>query len=267
MENNEIEAVEDSVNEKILENIPVETEIKDIQDALRSGVTALFGEKYGERVRVVGVQGISAELCGGTHCSSTGEIGSFVVLSEGSVASGIRRIEALTGKAAFEHLRQRNMELEAVKGLLKTDRPLERIEKLLNDVKAMEKEVQKLKTGSAGDTISGALREAVELNGVKIVKIRQDGLNPQELRLLADNVRDRIKSGIIVISSVIDGQAAIVCMVTKDLTDRYHAGEIIKNISSRAGGKGGGKPDIAQGGTKDIGKLDAALDSLQDIVK
>jgi alanyl-tRNA synthetase len=267
MEKNEIEAVEDSVNEKILENIPVETEIKDIQDALRSGVTALFGEKYGERVRVVGVQGISAELCGGTHCSSTGEIGSFVVLSEGSVASGIRRIEALTGKAAFEHLRQRNMELEAVKGLLKTDRPLERIEKLLNDVKAMEKEVQKLKTGSAGDTISGALREAVELNGVKIVKIRQDGLNPQELRLLADNVRDRIKSGIIVISSVIDGQAAIVCMVTKDLTDRYHAGEIIKNISSRAGGKGGGKPDIAQGGTKDIGKLDAALDSLQDIVK
>jgi len=269
MDRKDIETVEDMVNEKILENIKVETETRDIQDALKSGVIALFGEKYGEKVRVVRVPGVSAELCGGTHCGSTGEIGMFVILSEGSVASGIRRIEALTGKPAFNYLRERNNELETVKSLLKTEKPLDRIENLLNDLKAMEKEIQKLKTGSGAsrDTITEALKDAYEYNGVKIVRIRQDGLNQNELRLLADNVRDRLKSGIIVISSVVDSQAAIVCMVTKDLTNKYNAGAIIKDISEIAGGRGGGKPDMAQGGTKEIDKLDQALSSLYDIVK
>ncbi|MDP2755872.1 MAG: DHHA1 domain-containing protein, partial [Nitrospirota bacterium] len=144
---------------------------------------------------------------------------------------------------------------------------LEKVEKLLNDMKSMEKEIQKLKTGSARDTISEVLKEAHELDGVKVVKIRQDGLNPNELRLLADNIRDRLKSGVIVVSSVIDSQAVIVCMVTKDLKDRYNAGEIVKNISRIAGGKGGGKPEMAQGGTKDIEKLDNALEALYDIIK
>ncbi len=267
MSRKEINTVEDIVNEQILENIRVATETRDIQDALKSGVTALFGEKYGEQVRVVRVPGVSAELCGGTHCHSTGEIGNFVILSEGSVASGIRRIEALTGKAAFDYLRQKKDDLEMLKILLKTEKPFERIEKLLNDTKSMEKEIQKLKTGSNIDTISDALTKAYDLNGIKIVKIRQDGLNQTELRLLADNVKDRLKSGIIVITSVIDSQAAIVCMVTNDLTNRYNAGEIVKNISKIAGGKGGGKPEMAQGGTKEIEKLDDALESLYDIVK
>jgi alanyl-tRNA synthetase len=267
MEESEIEAVEDMVNEKIRDNIRVETETKDIQDALKSGVIALFGEKYGEKVRVMKVPGVSAELCGGTHCTATGDIGLFVILSEGSVAAGIRRIEALTGKSAFDYLRQKHTELNSLKGLLKSERPLEKVEKLLNDIKSLEKEIQKLKTGSTRDVISDAVKDAFELNGVKIVKLRLDGLNTNELRLLADTMRDRLKSGIIVVSSVIDSQAAIVCMVTKDLKDRYNAGEIVKSISSIAGGKGGGKPEMAQGGIKDVEKLDNALESLYDIIK
>ena len=267
MEKKEIEAIEDYVNEKILENIQVKTDVTDIKDALRSGVIALFGEKYGERVRVIKVPGVSAELCGGTHCSSTGQIGIFVILSEGSVASGIRRIEALTGKAAFQYLRQKNSELDLIKNVLKTDSPIERVEKLISDSKSLEKEIQKLKTCSPGDTIANALKEAYDLNGVKIIKIRQDGLSVNELRLFADNVRDRLKSGVIVATSVNNGQAAILCMVTKDLTNHYNAGLIVKNISALAGGKGGGKPELAQGGTKDIDRLNSALESLYDLVR
>jgi alanyl-tRNA synthetase len=263
----ELEAVEDNVNARILQNVKVETEIRDLQEALKSGVTALFGEKYGESVRVVRVPGVSAELCGGTHSGSTGEIGLFVIISEGSVASGIRRIEALTGKAAYDYLRQKKNELEEIKGLLKTDRPLEKIEKILGDARLMEKEIRKLKTSPSRDVISDALKEALEFSGVKVVKIRQDGLDPNELRILADNVRDRLKSGIIVASSLTNSHAAVVCMVTKDLTDQYHAGDIMKHISKIAGGKGGGRPDMAQGGIQDIEKLGPALESLRDVFK
>jgi alanyl-tRNA synthetase len=267
IERPDIEAIEDYVNEKILENIQVKTEVMDIQDALKSGVIALFGEKYGDRVRVVKVPGVSAELCGGTHCSYTGQIGIFVILSEGSVASGIRRIEALTGKVAFDYLRHKKSELELIKNILKTDTPIERVEKLISDAKSMEKEIRKLKTCSPGDAIANALKEAYDLNGVKVIKIRQDGLNINELRLFADNVRDRLKSGIIVAVSVNDSHAAILCMVTKDLTREFNAGEIVKQISNLSGGKGGGKPELAQGGTKDIDKLNAALESLYEIVR
>ncbi len=266
MDKKELEAVEDNINARILQNVKVETETRDLQEALKSGVTALFGEKYGESVRVVRVPGVSAELCGGTHCNFTGEIGIFVILSEGSVASGIRRIEALTGKSAFDYLRQKKTELEEIKGLMKTDKPLEKIEKLFSDARLMEKEVQRLKTNPSRDTVSDALKEALEFHGVKVVKIRQDGLNPNELRILADNVRDRLKSGIIVASSLTDSHAAVVCMVTKDLTDQYSAGDIMKHISKIAGGKGGGRPEMAQGGIKDIDRLGVALESLQEIL-
>lgn len=267
MQDEEIKRTEDMVNEKILDNLPVRTDIMHVDEAVKTGAVALFNEKYEETVRVVTVGDFSKELCGGIHCKATGDIGLFMILSEGSVASGIRRIEALTGKSAFNYLKQKGTELDSIKGLLKSEKPLEKVEKLLNDMKSMEKEIQKLKTGSTKDTISEALKEAHEFDGVKVVKIRQDGLNPNELRLLADNIRDRLKSGVIVVSSVIDSQAAIVCMVTKDLTNKYNAGEIVRNISKLAGGKGGGKPEMAQGGTKEIEKLDTALESLYDIVK
>jgi alanyl-tRNA synthetase len=266
IERTDIEAIEDFVNEKILEDIRVRTEVTDIQDALRSGVIALFGEKYGEMVRVVKVPGVSAELCGGTHCSSTGQIGMFLILSESSVASGIRRIEALTGKNAFDFLRDKRSELDLIRNILKTDIPVERLEKLVSESKAMEKEIQKLKTCSPEDTIANALREAYDLNGIKVVTVRQDGLNPNELRLFADNIKDRLKSGIILATSVNDGSAAILCMVTKDLSGQYNAGDILKKLSSLSGGKGGGKPELAQGGTKDVERLNTALKSLDEII-
>ena len=267
MQDDEIKKVEDIINDNILEDISVTTDIMRVDEAMKTGAMALFDEKYGETVRVVTTGDFSKELCGGTHCRSTGEIGLCVIVSEGSVASGIRRIEALTGNTAFEYFRRKKSELDEIKGVLKTEIPLEKIDKLLADVKTMEKEIRKLKTGSSKDNITDAVKNALEINGVKVVKIRQDDLNQNELLLLADNVRDRMNSGIIILYSVTDGQAAIVCVVTKDLTDRFHAGEIVKNITKLTGGRGGGKPDMAQGGTKEIDKLDAILNSLNEIIK
>ncbi len=266
LDENEILAIENIVNEKILENVPVKTSVMDIKTAIELGAIALFGEKYGKTVRVVSIPDYSSELCGGTHCKATGDIGLFVVISESSVASGIRRIEALTGNVAFLYLMQKKIEIDNLRSLLKTDKPLEKVEKLLNDMKYLEKELQKLKTGSK-DVITEALKGARELKGIKIIKLRHDGLNQEGLRHLADNIKDRISSGIILVSSVTDAKASIVCMVTKDLKDKYHAGEIIKEITKIAGGSGGGKADMAQGGTKDIEKLDYALESIYDIIK
>ncbi|MFA4919065.1 MAG: alanine--tRNA ligase [Thermodesulfovibrionales bacterium] len=267
MQDDEIIKVEDVINDKILEDLVVRTDIMKVDEAMKTGAMALFDEKYGETVRVITTGDFSKELCGGTHCRSTGEIGLCVIVSEGSVASGIRRIEALTGKPAREYFRRKKSELDEIKGVLKTEIPLEKIDKLLADVKTMEKEIRQLKTGSSKDNITDAVKNAREIDGVKVVKIRQDGLSQNELRLLADNIRDRMNSGIIILYSVTEGQAALVCVVTKDLTDRFHAGDILKNITKLAGGRGGGKPDMAQGGTKEIDKLDAILGSLNEIIK
>ncbi|MEW6739926.1 MAG: alanine--tRNA ligase [Nitrospirota bacterium] len=267
LDKREIENIEDIVNEKILENIKVETEISDIQDALKSGVIALFGEKYGEKVRVVRVPAFSAELCGGTHCRETGDIGLFVIVSEGSVASGIRRIEALTGRAAFDYLRQRNNELQRISEMLKTESPYERVEKLLNELKDMDKEIESLKAKAAAQSSSSIIEKAKEIDGTKVLACRVDNLEQKDLRVLADNVRDRLGSGIIVLASAKDGQASIVAMVTDDLVKKYNAGAILKKVADIAGGRGGGKADMAQGGTKEIEKLDKALEAVYDLIK
>lgn len=260
----EIKKIEDIVNEKIMENLKVSTEIKTLQEAIASGAMALFDEKYGDIVRVVSIDSFSKELCGGTHCKFTGEIGLFIIISEGSIASGIRRIEAITGRHALNYIRETNEELSLIKRYLKTDKPIEKIEKLLNDIKGYEKELERLKINIPKETIID--KNIYYKDGLKIVKIRRDGLNHEELRLFADNIKNRIKSGIILVASVINSQAAIVCMVTKDLSKKYNAGDIIKKISEFAGGRGGGKPEMAQGGTKQIEKLDNALERIYDIV-
>ncbi|MDA8338530.1 MAG: alanine--tRNA ligase [Nitrospiraceae bacterium] len=270
LDKREIESIEDIVNGKILDNIKVETEVTDIQDALKSGVIALFGEKYGEKVRIVRVHDFSAELCGGTHCRETGDMGLFVIASEGSVASGIRRIEALTGKAAFDYLRQRNNELQKISEVLKTDSPYERIEKMLNDMKDLDKEIETLKAKIASHSSSSIIEKARDIDGTKVLSCRVDNLEQKDLRVLADNVRDRLGSGIIVIASAKDGQASIVAMVTNDLTKKFNAGEILKSIAAMAGGRGGGKAEMAQGGIPkpvEIGKLDKALEAVYDLVK
>lgn len=267
LDKREIENIEDIVNGKILENIKVETEISDIRDALKSGVIALFGEKYGEKVRVVRVPAFSAELCGGTHCRETGDIGLFVIVSEGSVASGIRRIEALTGRAAFDYLRQRNNELQRISEMLKTDSPYERVEKLLNELKDMDKEIESLKAKAAAQSSSSIIEKARDIDGTKVLSCRVDNLEQKDLRVLADNVRDRLGSGIIVLASAKDGQASIVAMVTDDLVKKYNAGAILKKVAEIAGGRGGGKAEMAQGGTKEIEKLDKALETVYDLIK
>ncbi len=263
----EIEAIEDFVNEKIVENIPVEAREMEINEAIAKGAVALFGEKYGEHVRVVAVPSVSIELCGGTHEQATGDTGSFVIVSEGSVASGIRRIEALTGLRAFEYLRDRSRTLKEISVVLKSEQPLGDLRKMQERIKELERELEKSQASAVRDLAAPLIESARTVDGVKVVAGRVDGLDQKRLRGLADNVRDRIGSGVVVIASGGDEQAAIVAMVTKDLVKKYHAGNILKAVAQEAGGRGGGKPDMAQGGTRELGKLDSALDKVYDIVK
>jgi alanyl-tRNA synthetase len=263
----ELNEIEDLVNAEIIENKTLNTEVKDIQEALSSGVMALFGEKYGERVRVVKVPGFSSELCGGTHCKTTGDIGSFVIVSEGSVASGIRRIEAFTGKAAFEYLRQKRDDLKKIAELLKADDPVDRVEKVLADMKEKDKEIEALKGKLSSHSSASLLEKVRDIDGTKVIACRVDNLEQKDLRVLADNIRDRMGSGIVVIASAKEGQAAILSMVTKDLTKQFNAGDILKKVAALCYGRGGGKPDMAQGGTKDLDRLDAALEAVYSIIK
>jgi alanyl-tRNA synthetase len=263
-----IEAVEDEVNESILRNILLDMQTMETKKAVESGVTALFGEKYGDMVRVISVPDVSSELCGGTHAHATGDIGLFKIISEGSVAAGIRRIEAVTGKSAIAFFREEEAELRSVCEALKvSERPADRISKLVSEMKELEKEFESLK-GKDAAAISGKIAQtARDINGVKAVAFRRDGIDTKDLRILADNVRDTLGSGVLVIASVRETQASLVAMVTSDLTKKFSAGSILKEIAAAAGGKGGGTADTAQGGTKEIGLLDKALESLYDIVR
>jgi len=267
LEEGELRAVEETVNEKIMENLRVEARESDIKEAVASGAIALFGEKYGEKVRTISVEGFSRELCGGTHVGATGEIGLFVIASEGSVASGIRRIEAVTGRAALERVRREREELEAVERMLRTSEPVPRLRELLDEVKELERERERLKGSQARDVAREIAGEAREVDGLKVVARKLQGLDQKELRTLADNVRDRLGSGVVVLASEKDGQAALLAMVTKDLTGSLKAGDILKAVAAAAGGRGGGKADMAQGGTRELDKLDSALQTVYDMVK
>ncbi len=266
---NEInEQLENQVNENIMRDIAVQTTVMETKKAIDAGVIALFGEKYGEKVRVLAISDVSSELCGGTHVAATGEIGLFKILSEGSVASGIRRIEAVTGWEAIRHFREKEKELNRISEFLKTsENPAEKVQKMMAEMKELERSIERLKGRTASDVSAVILEKARDVAGIKVVASRLDGIEPKDLRVTADNVRDGIGSGILLLASVKDGQASLVAMVTKDLTDRYNAGNILKEVAAAAGGRGGGKPDVAQGGTKEIKKLDKALESLYDIVE
>ncbi|MFN3740548.1 MAG: alanine--tRNA ligase [Thermodesulfovibrionales bacterium] len=267
LEPEEITEIEGLINNWILENIPVRTTITSLDEAIRLGAIALFDEKYGDTVRVVEVVGVSKELCGGTHVRATGDIGSFVIISEGSVASGIRRIEALTGMNAFNYLRDSSLKLREISRLLSSPDPLERLKALLDSQKDMEREIRLLRQKLLSGEAANAIERAKDINGVKVLSMRFDGLEAKELRLLGDQIRDKLKSGIIILGSVLNGQASLITMVTKDLQKRFHAGEILKEIAEMAGGRGGGKVDTAQGGTKEIDRLDRALELAYDVIR
>jgi alanyl-tRNA synthetase len=265
MEEKEIGEVEEIVNGKVLENLPVDVAEKPIDEAISGGAVALFGEKYGDRVRVVST-GDSAELCGGTHCRATGDIGQFKIVSEGSVAAGIRRIEAITGHSTIQYNSVRENELRKAAGLLKVSElnVSGRIEKLVHDLKQNEKELDRFKQKSLTKNIDAILENIVNVKDIKVLAFKSDGLDMKALRSLADSLKDKIGCGVIVLGSALNGQAYYVSVVTKELVSRLNAGEILKAVT---GGRGGGRPDMAQGGTKDPEGLDKAISSVNETIQ
>jgi alanyl-tRNA synthetase len=256
--------IEELVNERIIENHPVETLVMDIDQAVASGAMALFDEKYGDTVRVVMVKDVSKELCGGTHTRASGDIGPFKIVSEAGVAAGVRRIEAVAGRHAYQAFKREEQSILEIAQLLKASDidVVSRVEKLVAQAKSLEKELdrlkQKVQSSQAGDVVS----EARLLDGVRVLAKRVDGMDPKELREFGDKLRDRLGSGILALGSAKEDKVSLIVMVTKDLTKRFHAGQLIKDLAVILGGTGGGKPDLAQSGGKDPEKLDAALEAL-----
>jgi len=265
----QLEEVEAIVNERVRADAPVQTKIMGISEAVQEGALAFFGDKYGEEVRVVEINTFSKELCGGTHCRHTGEIGLFKLVSEGGVAAGVRRIEAQTGEGAYELLKQREAELRALADILKTNPAdvVTKARKLVTTLKEKEEELEKLKARLASGGAGGGGGETRMVAGVPVYIQRVDGLEMNDLRALADTVREKLKSGIVALGSVKDNKASLLVAVTKDLAARFPASELIKPAATEIGGSGGGRPEMAQAGGKVIERLQAAFDRVEEEVK
>ena len=277
IEDAELVRVEEEANRMIRENVPVETAVMPLAEAVKTGATAVFDEKYGETVRVVqmgkkdemgAIVEFSKELCGGTHVARTGDIGFLKIVHESAVAAGVRRIEAVTGKTAVAYVRRLEDELRKAAGLLKIGlfETAERTEKLLKRERELDREIEALK-GKLAAKDSGDLMERVrQINGVDVLATVVEVPDVKTLRDFGDKLRDRLRSGIILLGSRADGKAMLLCLVTKDLTDRYHAGKIIQSIAPLVGGKGGGRPDMAQAGGPKPELLEQALEKLPDLL-
>jgi alanyl-tRNA synthetase len=264
----QIEAIEKRVNDHIRENVVVAIREMDAESAFKLGATALFEEKYGDHVRVVSLNSFSKELCGGTHTERTGDIGLFKIVSESSVASGVRRIEALTGAAAFAYLQNLTGIVYQVGHLLK-DKPegvINRIRNMIVSQKTFEREVEKLKSQIAAMSAEGHEDHFKEVHGVKVLAKEVEVDTPAALRDLADKFKDKLKSGIVALGSVAEDKVFLIVGVTKDLTKRYHAGKIIKSAAAVVGGGGGGRPDMAQAGGSKPEKLAYALEKVFEVV-
>jgi alanyl-tRNA synthetase len=264
----DVESIEALVNEQVQANTPVTNQEMDIKEALASGAMALFGEKYGDRVRVVKIGDFSTELCGGTHLDATGQIGFFKVDTEGAVASGVRRIEAVAGTAAVEAVARQERVLREIGDILKIapgEAP-QRLRKLLDEQRVLERQLQELESKLARSKADDLVAAARQVNGVAVVAGRIDGLDADGLRAVADRLRDRLGSGIVVVGSVVDDKVNLVAAVTKDLTKRFQAGKLVQEVARAVGGGGGGRPDLAQAGGKEPAKLDAALEGVYDAV-
>jgi alanyl-tRNA synthetase len=258
-----IEQIERIVNEQIVRNTPVQTEVRSTEEAIAAGAMALFGEKYGDQVRVVSVPGFSMELCGGTHVRATGDIGLFVITEETGVAAGVRRIEALTGAGAVTWAQQQRTALEGILGALNTgtSQAVETIHRLQADTKRLARELEqvRMKAALGGARAGGASDDVQEVAGIKLIARRVDGLEKGGLRGLSDSLRDRLGSGVVVLASEHDGRVSLVAAVTKDLTSRVQAGRLVKELAPIVGGGGGGRPDFAEAGGKDATKIDELL--------
>jgi alanyl-tRNA synthetase len=257
----------------------VQTEVRSTEEAIAAGAMALFGEKYGDRVRVVSVPGFSLELCGGTHVRATGDIGFFLITEEGGVAAGVRRIEALSGAGAVERSQQERSALRSVLAALNTspDQAADAVQRLQSDVRRLSREVEQLKMKAAlggaragAETGSGsaAKEEAHEVApGVKLITRRIEGLEKSALRGVSDSLRDRIGSGVVILVSESDGKVSLVVAVTRDLVSRVQAGRLVKELAPLVGGGGGGRPDFAEAGGKDPSKIAELLSKAPAVVK
>jgi alanyl-tRNA synthetase len=265
----QVSIVERMVNERILENQDLSTETTDMETAVSQGAMALFEEKYGDRVRMVSIGKYSKELCGGTHSHHTGDIGFFKIVGESSIAAGVRRIEALTGTGALDHVQGQDRAVKETAGLLKAapqELP-ERVRKLLAQQRELEKELERVKAQALTRRLGPTVEDVRTINGIKVISTQVTADNPGDLRMMLDNLKSQLKSGIIVLGAGSkDGKAMLICGVTDDLTHRFHAGEIIKALSARVGGKGGGRTDMAQGGGPEVQSLSGALESVFAIV-
>jgi len=256
------------VNAEIRRNSEAEVREMAYQAALDFGALALFGEKYGDEVRVLRMGDFSTELCGGTHVSRTGDIGLFKIVSESGVAAGIRRVEAVTGKGALEYVQRQEAQLEAAADQLKA--PVAEIEariaQIMDGARATEKELARLKAkaaASAGDDLASS---AVDVKGAKVVAAALDGADARALRETMDKLKDKLKSAAIVLGSVSDGKVTLIAGVTNDLTGKVKAGELVNHVAQQVGGKGGGRPDMAQAGGTNPAALAGALDSVRGFV-
>lgn len=265
MKPEQIRIVEDLVNQQIRRNLPVQTEVMALDDAKGKGAMALFGEKYDDNVRVLTMGDFSTELCGGTHASRTGDIGLFRILSESGTAAGIRRIEAVTGEGAIATLHQQNDLLQDVAHLVKGDSNnlTDKVRAVLDRTRALEKELQQLKDQQAAQESASLSSKAKMVNGVPLLVSKLDNVEPKMLRTMVDDLKNQLGSAIIVLATTADDKVSLIAGVTKDLTDRVKAGELIGNVAQQVGGKGGGRPDMAQAGGTDVSALPAALDSVE----
>jgi alanyl-tRNA synthetase len=261
----ELAKIEDLVNQEIRRNVPVEARLMKYDDALEAGAMALFGEKYGDEVRVIGMGEFSTELCGGTHVQRSGDIGSFKIVAESGVAAGIRRIEAVTADGALEYARSQERQLGEIAGLLRapTSEIGTKLAQTLDHVKALEKELAKLKSkvaASQGDDLASAARD---VKGGKLLVAKLDGADAKALRETIDKLKDKLGSAIVMLASAEGAdKVTLIAGVTADLAGQVKAGDLVGHVASQVGGKGGGRPELAQGGGTDVAKLDAALASV-----
>ncbi|EJD4425530.1 alanine--tRNA ligase [Shigella flexneri] len=265
MKPEEIRAVEDLVNAQIRRNLPIETNIMNLEAAKAKGAMALFGEKYDERVRVLSMGDFSTELCGGTHASRTGDIGLFRIISESGTAAGVRRIEAVTGEGAITTVHADSDRLSEVAHLLKGDSNnlADKVRSVLERTRQLEKELQQLKEQAAAQESANLSSKAIDVNGVKLLVRELSGVEPKMLRTMVDDLKNQLGSTIIVLATVAEGKVSLIAGVSKDVTDRVKAGELIGMVAQQVGGKGGGRPDMAQAGGTDAAALPAALASVK----
>ncbi len=265
----QLQAIEDQVNDEIRRNVAAETNLMTYDDAIDSGAMALFGEKYGDKVRVLRLGDFSVELCGGTHVDRTGDIGLFKITSEGGVASGVRRIEAVTGKGALQWIDANLASLSHLAGQLKSspDQAAAKVEQLLKRNRDLEKELAAAKQALAMGQATDHTDSVQEVDGIKVLATRMDGADAKTLRDAVDRFKDKLQNAVVVLGSVEDGKVRLAAGVTKNNIDRIRAGDLIKPVAEQVGGKGGGRPDFAQAGGTDAAALDAALASVPNWVR